>query len=380
MFNEYFKEELQIMPIYLKKMYMRSIKGLVNEKKYENSKDAIEGLFNSGIPIDDLIENILDNHNELLKDAYLNIENGKSMKYSALFELVEDRTIDELIDFISESNTLDESVIDMSNPNREIKAIKLNENTIKFTFLLQGIRISSRTPISCKTTYSVIVKFWSFTDIERKFIEISTDNVATYFRYEQQNFFENIINIVSDFLEIVKLLPLEPLDLFETLESIKEKEKMGHLKNLPKASAQKMLLSSGSQAILDSNDAESIILPILGELKQLIELNVLLFSKNNDTKEIRELLEGFISDTELQSDLPWITFTWDNKIKSKKIQVKFILSEYPYTMLSYYGHSKQRGGMNDVVESLLKEYSECRDGAEKENSEESNDGISQQVG
>lgn len=117
-----------------------------------------------------------------------------------------------------------------------------------------------------------------------------------------------------------------------------------------------MLLSSGSQAILDSNDAETIILPILGELKQLIELNEELFSKSNDTLAIQALLEEFISDTELKSDLPWITFTWDNKIKSKKIQVKFILSEYPYTMMSYYGHSKERGGMNDVVESLLKEY------------------------
>lgn len=226
LFNEYFREELSIMPSYVKVKYSRAIKALIKEKQYEISKHPVENLFKSLVPIDDLLIEILDNHNELLKNAYLNIENNKSMKYSALFELIDERSVEDLIKFIVKDNTLDNALIDMSEPSRrQVKAIKLNEDTIKFTFLLQGIKISSSTPIPCKTTYSVIVKFWTLQNEQNKFIEISLDNVATYFRHDQPEFFENMIRMISNFLESEKLLSLEPLDLFEVLESIKDKEK-----------------------------------------------------------------------------------------------------------------------------------------------------------
>lgn len=233
-----------------------------------------------------------------------------------------------------------------------LKATKL-KNLLKFTFLLDGIKIRNQKSRAVKTTYSVTVKFWEIKDENKRFVEIDADNVASYFRLDKTNFFEEMIDMVYEYLQTEFSLVLIPIDLMHTLEEIKDKEKKGELHNLPKASAQKMVLSSGSQAILDSNDAETIILPILGELKKLIEENEELFSNCLDAKI---LIENFIRDTEVTADLPWITFTWDNVIKSKKIQVKFVLSEYPYTLLNYYSHSKGRSGMDDVVESLLQEY------------------------
>lgn len=143
---------------------------------------------------------------------------------------------------------------------------------------------------------------------------------------------------------------IQPVDLVEVLEKFKEE---GEGLSYPKASAQKMVLSTGSQAILDSADAEEILLPILGELKILITDNQLLFDQ---APEIQRLLEDFIRETEIEAELPWMTFTWDNKVKSKKVQVKFIFSDTPYTLLSYYTHTKGRSGMRDVIESLLKKY------------------------
>ncbi|MDA9470049.1 hypothetical protein [Enterococcus sp. 5H] len=295
---------------------------------------------------------ILLNQNEILIEAYKNIESKKSLKYSALFELDDDRKIHDIVRAIGQGNELSDSTIDLSDPAYEIKAIMI-DNMLKFTFLLQGIKIQDSSPMPCKTTYSVVVKFWEIENSSKKFVEIDVDNVATYFRLDKSNFFTFMIDTVLNYLQTDFALSLKAIDLYAVLEKIKDKEKSGELKNLPKASAQKMVLSSGSQAILDSNDAETIILPILGELKKLIEANEKLFSESPDVKI---LIEDFIKDTELMSDLPWITFTWDDKIKSKKIQVKFVFSDYPYTLLSYYSHTKGRSGMNDVVESLLKEY------------------------
>ncbi|PZL70930.1 hypothetical protein CI088_13675 [Enterococcus plantarum] len=354
MFNDYFENEIQVMPSFLKGKYVTAIRSLIKDKKFSESKADIENIFGLGEGVDFVLKKILSDHNELFIEAYNNIEASMSLKYSALFELDDDRKVEEIISLITAGNSLVDSTIEFSSPVYEIKATSLKD-MLKFTFLLQGIRIQNGLPIACKTTYSIIVKFWEFptTNDIKKFVEIDADNVATYFRRGTDNFFEQMINLISNYLQTDFSLSLTPIDLFDVLETIKEKEKSGKLKNLPKASAQKMVLSSGSQAILDSNDAETIILPILGEIKKLIEDNEELFLASPDVKI---LLEGFISDTELMSDLPWITFTWDNKIKSKKIQVKFVLSDYPYTLLSYYSHTKGRSGMNDVVESLLKEY------------------------
>lgn len=352
MFEEYFKEEIKIMPNFLKTKYIRSVRGLIKDKKFEDAKSSVDAILGKGNGTEISLQEIMEQNNELLLEAYKNIEANKSFKYSALFELDDERSSSEIIRLITRNNNIVDSTIKLGTPSKDFKAVKLND-IIKFTFLLDGLRIENGIPVPTKTTYSVAVKVWDLQNESRKFIEIDADNVASYFRLDRDNFFEQMINTVSEYLQTEFSLTLIPVDLLHTLEEIKEKEKKGELDNLPKASAQKMVLSSGSQAILDSNDAETIILPILGELRNLIDDNEELFSKSLDVKI---LLEEFIRDTETMSDLPWITFTWDDKIKSKKIQVKFVLSEYPYTLLNYYSHTKGRSGMNDVIESLLKEY------------------------
>lgn len=355
MFNKYFIDEITIMPNFLKKKYIRSIRSLIKNKNFSPISDAVKTILSSGNTAETSLKTILKDHKDLMLESYSNIEETKSFKYSAIFELDDEREPIEIINQITKNNTILDSTIHYNTIISDYKATKMND-LLKFTFLLDGFRMINGNPVPIKTTYSVIVKFWTFgiDDEKRKFIEIDTDNVASYFRIEKNNFFEQMINNIAEYLQTEFSLSLHPVDLLLTLERIKDKEKKGELKNFPKASAQKMVLSSGSQAVLDSNDAETIILPILGELKNLIEDNQKLFSQ---AIEVKKLLEEFIRDTEVMSDLPWITFTWDDIIKSKKIQVKFVLSEYPYTLLNYYIHKKGRKGMNDVIESLLKEYS-----------------------
>ncbi len=130
-----------------------------------------------------------------------------------------------------------------------------------------------------------------------------------------------------------------------------------------------MLLRSGAAATLVSSETDSVILPILGELKQLMKENDEMFSSS---PEIKDLLETFVKDTEVWAEFPWVTLIWNHnhKYKNRRIQVKFVLDRNDYTLLNYYWHMNGRSGMNDVVEYLLKKFSSLSNHGE-EISEES---------
>ena len=332
----YLESELLLMPSYLKNQ-------LVDEMKETNA--VLEGE-----DIDAFLLRVLREHQESFLIAYNKLVMRKSFKYSALFELDDPRNINDILDPIScEGNTTM-----LTDSMQTLNPVRI-DGALKFTFLLQGGRIENLEFRPYKTSYTILVSFLEISG--NKFVEIDADNVATYFRHEDANFFVNMINRVSEWLRSNCLLTLHPIDLVNVLDEFKNDVQNATTQNSPLVSAQKMILGTGSQATLDSADSETIILPILGELKQLIEDNDDLFSQATD---IKILLENFITETEEEADLPWITFVWDNRVKSKKMQVKFFLSDQPYTLLNYYHHTRGRGGMNDATKCLLEKYSESR--------------------
>lgn len=336
--NDYLRGELEIVPEYVKRELLRSIKTIGDFNKNK--------LFKDDENIDGFLKRFLQENESDFKQAHTNILLNKGYKYSALFKLDDERSIDEIVESLSSN---DEITNELATPVQELKATSFS-NTLIIPFVFQGAKVVDNEIKRYKTTYSALVNFHVID--QKKFLEIDVDNIATYFRNGREDFFTYIINKISEWIETVGLLAVQPVDLVEVLEKFKEE---GEGLSYPKASAQKMVLSTGSQAILDSADAEEILLPILGELKILITDNQLLFDQ---APEIQRLLEDFIRETEIEAELPWMTFTWDNKVKSKKVQVKFIFSDTPYTLLSYYTHTKGRSGMRDVIESLLKKYCE----------------------
>ncbi|MGX7047174.1 hypothetical protein ACWN83_09135 [Pseudolactococcus plantarum] len=358
MFYQYFNEEITVMPNFLQRKYITSIRALAKTEKYENIKKSLNDILNEKVTADIKIKKILANYKDIILDAYINIQSSKSFKYSAIFELHDDIEIKEIVNKITKGNTILNSTIRNVSKINDYKATKLNGAMI-FTFLLDGQKIINDVIKKFKTTYSAVVKLWEneIDGNKRKFIEIDVDSVGLYFRMENNDFFGNMIGSIAGYLEQCIGLSLDPIDFFSTLEYIKDMDENGKNKSIAKVSAQKMVLDTGSQAVLDSSESENIVLPILGDLKKIMEVNNELFSKS---PKIKQLLDSFISDTELTSHLPWITFIWDDKIKSKKIQVKFDLSDYPYTLLNYYNHKKGRKGMNDVIESILEAYCEIK--------------------
>jgi hypothetical protein len=119
-----------------------------------------------------------------------------------------------------------------------------------------------------------------------------------------------------------------------------------------KIAAQQMDLATGSKAVLDTGINDDFVLPLLGELKLLIDDNTVLFESNDKTKEIKKLIENFIYETEESASLPWISLTWTNEVKSKAVKVKFSFNP-EYTLLYYYGSNAEMERMNNVTKYLI---------------------------
>lgn len=348
MFKEYLLEEIDIMTQSLKFIYLGKLKSLIKFTRYDSIRSDVENILSSEESLETRLKNILNNHSDLFLEANKDITINKAHKYSAIFAIEGDVNIDGIL-----RNT----AIQTSGLSIEKMAEK---KMLKFTQFLNGIKPLEEGTLYFKTTYTMCAKFWEITQDEEmhRFVEITVDNVGPQFRDGKMSFFPNRINYIKNFIEAHNSLFLVPIDFSEVLNEIKKENEVAEVRmNVPKISGQRMVLSSGSEATLQSNISEEIVLPILGDLKQLIRDNENLF---NTSKDIKELLNNFIQDTEEWSEFPWINLTWDNKVKSKSIQVKFELNNYEYTFLNYYHHKNGRERVDDVVKYLIEEYCTTR--------------------
>ncbi|WP_339000196.1 hypothetical protein VNN37_00525 [Lactococcus garvieae] len=345
MFKEYLNEELSNMTQELKYLYLKEIREFINRDNYKSEKDNIEKILSAkeGV-LEEKLKIILSEYTSLFLEVNKKISINKSHKYSAIF-------------------SVDGSINPMEILQRDTKSDKkltveniCDKNMIRFTQFLIGAKILAEGVVKYKTTYTMFAKFWNVENGNevKNFVEITVDNIAPHFRDGKIGFFADKIELIKSYLQNYYALALNPVNFSEVLDKIKsENVKSVENDKVPKVSGQKMYLPSGSEATLQSNMSHNIVLPILGDLKQLIKDNESLFQ---NSVEIKDLLDEFIQETEQWSDFPWINLIWDNRIKTKSIQLKFELDKHEYTLLNYYRHSNGRGGVNDVVEYLIKEY------------------------
>jgi len=145
--------------------------------------------------------------------------------------------------------------------------------------------------------------------------------------------------------------------------------------------------------MLDTGDNDEDVLPLLGELKELLKSNRELFEASPQVTEkldnynemaihsreikelmtineelieqniqIKELLDNFILETESASDLPWISLSWKHESKSKALKVKFSFNymQKEYSLLQYYFNNKtEMERMNYVTRYLIENKRKC---------------------
>ncbi|WP_312754081.1 hypothetical protein [Rummeliibacillus suwonensis] len=311
------------------------------------------------------IMNTPQNHFKTIKDA-IDINTTKTLeiiekmefevayKYSVLFELnkpltplLHEMIKKNLITQNTNSQYTNDSVSD-NIINGKPTIINTDKDVIilKFSNLITGF--SSLEAKKKAVKYPILVLYYR----EYGVIEIKLDTIKSYLKNGNDNFYIDKINAIKDWFyknsEDFALIPFNLVPIVDFIAKNKSKE--------VELAAQAMNYMSGSKVTLDTGKNNTPILPLLGDLKKIISENDELFDANDETKQIGELLNKFIKQTEDTADLPWISLRWPNSTKSKIIRVKFSFNEKnsSYDMLQYYDTSNtEMGRMIDVTKYII---------------------------
>lgn len=195
-------------------------------------------------------------------------------------------------------------------------------------------------------------------------LEIRLDMVRKYLQDDDDYFYHKHINLVKDWICENFDCEIEEINLPGIIEYIRNKDQ-----DEVKIQAQAMALKSGGKAVLESGENDNHLLPLLGELKELIKANEELFNKS---PSIKTLIENFIIQTEETADLPWISLRWKGETNTKGTTVKFKHNYMGqgYTLLQYYGHYAEMERMSSVTDYIVTNKRELD---EKEAAEELED-------
>lgn len=229
---------------------------------------------------------------------------------------------------------------------------KYDENTyfLKFSNAVSGhTTAESSSRITIK--YPVIAVYYSDLNI----IEIRLDAIKGYLRRGNEYYYVQQIHKVIEWFQIhFGLTPL-PLDLVSIVEFISnlDEEQVNVV-------AKELKYRTGSKVVLDTGRNDSAVLPLLGDLKQIINDNQELFMSCDNTKEIQKLLNDFIDEIEEDSDSPWISLRWSDEQSSKATKVKFSFNykEKRIDLLQYYNSSSTEMERMNYVTKYLIEYKE----------------------
>lgn len=217
-----------------------------------------------------------------------------------------------------------------------------NTTYIKFSFPLQdneGKRIK----------YTVICRI----DFSTMILELRFDRVGIAYKKSYTYYREKIDWVLKFFKDInINIMNIDFKEIVEYIETEKSNEVLLYGKRMNR---------NGSTAYLEALDDDKCIIPILGELNQLIEGNMQLFNKDEYTLKIKNLLLKFMSDIEIKSDKPTV------KVKMNDRNIKFVIThnykgaEYSLFKLSeeLLGGEEDMNYVRDYFNKCSEEFKSC---------------------
>lgn len=171
-------------------------------------------------------------------------------------------------------------------------------------------------------------------------LEIRFDRVGIAYKNSYTYYKDRIFEILN-FLQHNIGLEIEDIDFKAVVEYMKEKDDITII-------AQRMT-RNGTTAYLEAYEDASIM-PILGELDNLIVEHEQLFEINEHTKKIKKMLQDFKKEIEMKSDMPMV------KIRMDESGIKFgITHNYKDTNFSLFMLYGELIGEKELM-SNVKEY------------------------
>ena len=332
----------------LKKIKVKEYEGkklyTVIEEKEENFSDN-KALILYGI------ENY---HNEL-SDIILNYEKNKPFKYCTLYRITND-VFEEAIAQLEHKVKKNEEV---GNIKEGLTSPKLyNEEDcyiLKFNLQCKGVFLdendNSNQKVGLLPLQIVIHK-------ENQIVEFRVSKIISILQGSEQNFYHNRIDELIEWFEENTLFNIDPIDIFKI--SLLDKNNLIEDQdgNSVKVYGQKMELKTGSNATLDAGISEDIVLPILGDLKNLIKDNSSIFPNNHPFYDV---IMEFITITEDESSYPWIQLIWLHEIKAKQVVAKFkfdIQSDKGYYLIDFLRNNAKNEEMMRVAKFIDRQCSQ----------------------
>jgi len=273
----------------------------------------------------------------------------KAYKYAVLFS-VENFNLDDIrnhkdiLTFSKSINKFDTLIdVNLANINNSLVKPTIYENQ-EVLFLKINCKFEATHPLTTnmlKVKYPVLVVFHKKLEI----LEIRFDKINMYLK-EKETFYKDMVNFALGWLKSNFDIQIQNLNLVQHIKNILDKNS-----EEVKVHAQCMSLRQGGKATLEVGNNREYILPLLGELKELIKEHEEEFNKS---PKIKGILEEFIEDTEKTSNLPWISLCWKNEVKVRQIIVKFLHNymNEEYTLLQYLGVQRDMERMTHVTKFI----------------------------
>lgn len=275
--------------------------------------------------IDGTIIRCINNNNNKAIENYEKYQYTKSYKYSVLFKTTTPSLIKEMLEKIPTYVYEDETTKLFDNLAKPQK-IEYDEYTI-INFNKKYEAVHPQTTKELLLQYPIVIIIYKNTNI----IEFRFDTIKHLFiENNGQLFYVNLIDEIMNYFYEKHHLELEPLNL-EFMRECSTSDK-----NIILLS-QYMNFKTGSKAQLTVGNNEEYILPLIGELKNIMKE---LKTELDNNIKIKDALEQFIYEKEETTDYPWIEVLFKDLegVKTRDNHVKFIFNymNKNYCLINYY--------------------------------------------
>lgn len=355
----------EVYPNYLVKKILKSLeqKNVISYKENLFSKENTfvfsnhdgESSYHPRYDTEELLIALTEKENEVIAEIQEQ-EYNSPYSYSIIFEVHNDW--DESLNNAIKQGLVQEVDLESLKKDSMSKTIqecipsyykKDNFDILKFSLHLTGY-LPQEADNKRDIVYPIICLF----NKENKFLEIRYEKAKGYISNAEDGFYVKRITELKDKIESLLLVDLLAVNLSPIVKYIKESLNNNEDQEIA-VSAQALEYHTGSKAVLDTGNNDNMILPLIGNLRDILKYNSDLFNANEQTIEIESLLNEIILEAELLSDHPWITLAWKNEVKSKILKVKFLFNYQgqDYSVLQYYGSNADSERMSYVTQFIF---------------------------
>ncbi|MGL5068098.1 MAG: hypothetical protein ACRC6T_09835 [Sarcina sp.] len=277
----------------------------------------------------------------------------RDYQYSVLFKtgLIKEEAVKELVKRCNLKEFNHESGIEKIRDIISKPTVFYAKNEIILKFTLGKKSINPETEEALKYKYTINAVF----HLDSNLIEIRYNPINGLFIDDYKAFYKRNISAVKAWINSSLGIKIERFSIHRIIDSLKNSSKL-------RLEGQDMRFSDGGKACLEIGSNKSYALPLLGELKDIINQNEEEFNK---AIAIKQMLETWIESKEEEADYQWICLCWPDdkgrKTYDVKVRFQFDYFEEDESLLYHYSGPIGMERMNNVVRTII----ECSRGNAK---------------